>query len=182
MTKFDFSANRQQVEKQYNLGKGEYFKVKDGDNKVRLVSECLPHPGEYKGKPTFKWLCQVVDLTDNKVKPYFMPDGVYKQICSLQTDPDYSFEEVPMPYNINIVTENAGDLTAKYQVRPSPKHLPLTPEQEQAIKDAPTVTDLQKKIRESDAKNAGATTPAQAAEQMTSVDDGLDKIASEIPF
>ncbi len=30
--KFDFNANRQQAEKQYNLGKGEYFKVKSGDN------------------------------------------------------------------------------------------------------------------------------------------------------
>lgn len=183
MTKFDFNANRQQVEKQYNLGKGEYFKVKDGDNKIRLVSECLPHAGEYKGKPTFKWLCQVIDLADGKVKPYFMPDGVYKQILSLQMDEDFAFDEVPMPYNINIVTENAGDLTAKYTVRPSPKRIDLTVEQLKAIEDAPTVADLQKKIRENDSKNAGITTKEEAAEQIvTGMSDEDKALADSIPF
>ena len=105
MSKFDFNANRKSVEKEFNLGKGEYFKVKEGDNKVRLVSACLPHQSEYKGQNTFKWLCQVIDLTDGKVKPYFMPDRIYQNIMSLQLDEDYAFDEVPMPYNINIRAE-----------------------------------------------------------------------------
>ena len=176
MPKFDFNAQRQQVEKQYNLGKGEYFKIKDGANKMRLVSACIPHPGEYKGKPTFKWLCQVLDLTDGKVKPYFMPDKVYKDICSLQMDEDYAFDEVPMPYNINIQAENAGKMEVKYSVIPSPKRLPLTPEQEQAIKDAPSVEEVQAKVRDNDLKNAGATTKEEAAQQIGEVD------VSEIPF
>lgn len=180
MTKVDFNANRQQAEKQYNLGKGEYFKVKNGDNKIRLASECIPHAGEYQGKPTFKWLCQVIDLSDGKVKPYFMPDGVYKQIVSLQMDEDYAFDEVPMPYNINIATENAGELTAKYVVRPSPKRIDLTVEQLKAIEEAPTVQELQKKIRENDTKKdetpAGVVSKAQAASQMEDVN------IDEIPF
>lgn len=171
--KFDFNTNRQQAEKQYNLGKGEYFKVKTGDNKVRLVSECVPHPGEYQGRPTFKWLCQVIDLQDGKVKPYFMPDGVYKQILSLQMDEDYSFDEVPMPYNINISTENAGELTAKYTVRPSPKRVELTQEQLKAIGEAPTVQELQAKIRENDKEKIPAATPISEEDKA---------IADSIPF
>lgn len=167
MTKFDFSANRQQAEKQYNLGKGEYFKVKDGDNKVRLVSTCLPHPSEFQGRPQFKWLCQVIDLSDGKVKPYFMPDRIYQNIMSLQMDEDYAFDEIPMPYNINIRAENAGTKEVKYAVIPSPKRLPLTSEQEQAIKDAPTVEELQQKIRENENKTpAGVVSKAEAAHQM----------------
>lgn len=168
--KFDFSANREQAEKQYSLGKGEYFKVKDGDNKVRLVSACLPHPGEYQGKPNFKWLCQVIDLSDGKVKPYFMPDKIYKAICDLQMDEDYSFDEVPMPYNINIKVENAGKLEAKYSVIPSPKRIDLTVEQLKAIEEAPTVQELQAKIRENDSKKeeppAGVVGKVQAQQQM----------------
>lgn len=181
MTKFDFSATRAVAEKQYNLGKGEYFKVKDGDNKVRLVSECLPHAGEYQGRPTFKWLCQVIDLSDGKVKPYFMPDSVYSQILSLQRDTEegYDFDEVPMPYNINIVTTNAGDKSAKYNVRPSPKRIDLTVEQLKAIEQAPSVQELQKKIRENDAKNAGATTKEEASEQMSDEEKAL---ADSVPF
>lgn len=191
MPKFDFSANRQQAEKQFNLGKGEYFKVKDGDNKIRLVSECLAHPGEYQGKPTFKWLCQVIDLQDknedetlsNKVKPYFMPDGVYQQIMSLQMDTEegYDFDEIPMPYNINIVTTNAGDKSAKYAVRPSPKRVPLTEEQLKTISEAPTVQELQNKIREADTKKdetpAAVVSKAEAAHQM----EGEINV-DEIPF
>ncbi len=150
MTSFNFNTNREQVKKEFNLDKGEYFKPKEGPNKIRLVSECLAHPGEYNGKPTFKWLCQVLDLTDGKVKPYFMPDKIYKDIGNLQLDPDYAFEEVPMPYNINIQTENAGDITVKYTVIPSPKRVPLTPEELAAVEAAPTVQELQKKIREID--------------------------------
>ncbi len=175
MTKFDFNANRTEVEKTYNLGKGEYFKVKEGANKVRLVSACLPHAGEYQGKPTFKWLCQVIDLSDGKVKPYFMPDKVYKDICSLQMDEDYKFDEVPMPYNININAENAGKMEVKYSVIPSPKRIDLTVEQLKTIEEAPTVQELQKKIRENDAEKAGATTKEEAAEQMSSEVD-VDKI------
>lgn len=171
--KFDFNANRQQAEKQYNLGKGEYFKVKTGDNKVRLVSECIPHAGEYNGKPTFKWLCQVIDLLDGKVKPYFMPDGVYKQILSLQLDEDYSFDEVPMPYNINIFTENAGELTAKYTVRPSPKRVELTAEQQIAIKAAPSVQELQAKIWENDKEKVPMATPITQEEK---------DLADSVPF
>ncbi len=83
-----------------------------------------------------------------------------------------------MPYNINVVTENAGDLTAKYTVRPSPKRIELTPEQLQDLKEAPSVQDLQKKIRENDAKNAGATTKEQAADQIEHGTVNVD----EIPF
>ena len=176
MTKFNFQENRQVAEKQYNLGKGEYFKVKDGDNKVRLVSECLPHPGEYQGKPNFKWLCQVLDLADGKVKPYFMPDKIYKYIGSLQLDEDYAFDEIPMPYNINIKAEKAGTLEVKYSVIPSPKRIELTVEQLKAIEAAPTVQDLQKKIRESETPT-GVVTKEEAATEMEETVNPAD-----IPF
>ena len=145
MTNFNFSANREHAETQFNLGKGEYFKPKESDNRVRLVSPYLAHPCEFNGKPNFKWLCQVLDITDEKVKSYFLPDRVYHYIMDLQLDPDYAFEEVLMPYNNNIITENAGEITVKYSVLPSPKRIPLTSEELKAIEAAPNVLDLQLK-------------------------------------
>lgn len=176
MPKFDFNASKQQAEKQYNLGKGEYFKVKDGTNKVRLVSICLPHESVYKGTKTFKWLCQVIDLSDGKVKPYFMPHTVYKQICDLQLDEDYKFDEVPMPYSINIQTTNAGQKEVNYSVIPSPKAVPLTSEQEETIKNAPTIEELQKKIRENETNQSQEIPPAT---QMTPEEE---KMVDNIPF
>jgi hypothetical protein len=180
MTSFDFGQNRQQVEKQFNLGKGEYFKVKEGANKIRLVSKPLPHPGNYKGKETFKWLCQVIDLSDldehgqptNKVKPYFMPHRVYKDIEALQKDPDYAFDEIPMPYNINIQAEHAGSKEVKYTVIPSPKRISLTMEELKAIESAPTVEELQAKIWESE-KNAGVDTGSEQADEIQAIGESI---------
>lgn len=176
---FNFNENREQLEKQYNLDKGQYFKPKEGANKVRLVSACLAHPGEFNGKPTFKWLCQVLDLVDSKIKPYFMPDKIYKDIASLQLDPDYAFEEVPMPYNINIQTENAGKLEVKYSVIPSPKRIPLTEEELKAIASAPSVQELQAKIRESEGK-APAVSEEQKQREHAEIEAEINP--SNIPF
>ncbi len=176
---FNFSQNREQVEKQYSLGKGEYFKPKEGANKIRLVSVCLPHPGDFNGKPTFKWLCQVLDLVDGKVKPYFMPDKIYKDIMSLQLDPDYAFDEVPMPYNINIQTENAGKMEVKYTVIPSPKRIPLTDEELAAIEAAPSIEELQKEIRESEGK-APVVSDEQRQKEHAEIENEINP--SDIPF
>lgn len=61
MTKVNFADARKRAESEGLLGAGSYLKLQEGDNKVRLMSECLEHPGEYQGKPTFKWLCYVLD-------------------------------------------------------------------------------------------------------------------------
>lgn len=175
--KVDFNAALQQAEKQYNLGKGEYFKVKEGTNKIRLVSECLPHESVYKGTKTFKWLCQVIDLSDGKVKPYFMPHSVYKQIRDLQMDDDYKFDEVPMPYSVNIQTTNAGQKEVVYSVIPSPKSVPLTPEQLEAISKAPTVKELQKKVIENQSENQSNEIP-----QSSEMTDEEKKMLDDIPF
>ncbi len=160
--KFNFSATREEAEDKYNLGKGQYFKVKDGSNKIRLVSICLPHSSEYNGQMTFKWLCQVIDRKDNKIKPYFMPDKIYKAILNLQLDPEYVFEEVPMPYDLNIQAVNAGKKEVVYTVIPARTSIPLTDAELEMIKETPTVQEVQAKVRENDIKTQN--TPAQIVE------------------
>jgi hypothetical protein len=84
MTKVNFAASREKAEKEGLLGRGDYLKLVEGDNRTRLMSECLEHPGEYQGKPTFKWLCYVMDRKDGKIKPFFMAHTIYKAIEALQ--------------------------------------------------------------------------------------------------
>jgi hypothetical protein len=43
MAEFNFSKNREVAEKEYNLGKGEYFKPQEGSNRIRL-GQCLSAP------------------------------------------------------------------------------------------------------------------------------------------
>lgn len=175
MTKFSFSTTYQEAEKQYNLGKGEYFKPQEGDNKIRLVSACLPHESIYQGKKQFKFLCQVIDHKDGKVKPYFMPVSVYRMIENLQLSEEYTFDEVPMPYDIMIKAKNAGTIDARYSVVPARKNRDLTQEELQKIAEAPSVQDLQAKVREK--ANDGSVPDSQ------SLDDKPGDIdINEIPF
>lgn len=57
----DFAARMKEAEKAGMLGSGDYLKLKAGANRFRLLSECLPHEGEYQGRKNFKWLCYVLD-------------------------------------------------------------------------------------------------------------------------
>src|SRR5688572_25697757 len=116
MTKVNFSQARKKAEEAGLLGGGAAWKPKEGDNRIRLVSECLEHPGSYNGKKTFKWLCFILDRVDGEVKPYFMPHNIYEQLEKLQMSPDYAFDEVPMPYDITLNAKNAGKLDVVYTV------------------------------------------------------------------
>ncbi len=49
MTKVNFAEGRKKAESEGLLGSGGYLKLQEGENRVRLMSECLEHPGEYKG-------------------------------------------------------------------------------------------------------------------------------------
>lgn len=166
MTKFDFSKTYEDAADKYNLGKGQYFKIQEGKNVVRLVSECLPHESQFKGQTTFKWLCQVLDRKDGKIKPFFMPNTIYRHIQDLQLSDDYSFTEVPMPYDLTINAVGAGDKSVKYTVTPARQNTALTVQEVNSISEAPTVFDLQKKIRENESKDTSET----------------DKIAEDTPF
>lgn len=123
---------------------------------MRLVSICLPHESMYKSKTRFKWLCQVIDRKDGKVKPYFMPIVIYKMIEDLQVSEDYKFDEIPMPYDTTINATNSGTKEVKYTVIPSPKLVPLTPEELKALSEAPAILELQKKIKDNEKEDTAA--------------------------
>lgn len=148
MTKVNFAASRKKAEEAGLLGGGDYFKPKEGDNRIRLVSECLEHPGVYKDKPTFKWLCRVLDRVDGLVKPYFMPNRVYEQFEALQDNPDYAFDEVPMPFDVTLNAKGAGTKEVVYTIVPARTNTPLTAAEQASITEAGSIRDLQKLLNE----------------------------------
>lgn len=149
----DFAARRKQAEDEGLISSGDYLKFKEGPNRFRLMSECLPHPGSYKGTKSFKWLCYVVDRRDGKVKPFFMPHTVYKQIEALQLSEDYTFSEVPMPYDITVNADGAGTKEVKYTVIPAKKEVPVTTAERMELSKAKPIEELQKALKDKQAKN-----------------------------
>lgn len=153
MPTVDFGAQRKAAEASGMLGGGDIYKLKEGDNRIRLASECLPHQNEFKGQKSFKWLCYVIDRRDGKVKPFFMAHKIYKAIEALQTNPDYAFTDVPMPYDLTIHAKNAGTMEVEYTVMPARKEVPLTVAEHDAIAEATPLRELQDKIK---AKQGGS--------------------------
>lgn len=198
---FNVQDTIKRAEAEYGFGKGEYFKVQEGANKIRLLSPCIGYQGSYKGQPNFKFVCWVVDRRDeNKIKLYFMPQTVLDQIGGLQMSEDYAFDEVPMPYDIAIMAKGAGTKEVQYSVVPSPKREPLTSAEQQAFEEKPTIDEVIAKLKEKQAGDPvaqpeasqsgrekfaaaasslpGANTASQPQNQATGEDIGVE----DIPF
>lgn len=149
----NFAQNRQQAEDQGLIGGSDYLKLKEGDSRMRLLSECLPHVDDFKGQRSFKWLCYVIDRRDGKAKVFFMPHRIYKAIEALQVNPDYTFAEVPMPYDLTVTAEGAGTREVKYGLIPARKETPITALEQQEIAKLKPLPELQAALKEKKKKN-----------------------------
>ncbi len=158
--KYSFNDTVELAKKEYGLGKGEYFKPKDGDNRIRVLSAAIPYQSEFKGKSRVQFVCWVIDRADSKIKLYFMPVSILDAIAALQRDEDYAFEEVPMPYDINIKTEGAGDIKVKYNVVPSPKQTPLTEEEKAAFAEMKDIEAVVQNLKQTQNAAPGANPEA----------------------
>lgn len=159
----DFAAAMKEAEKAGMLESGDRFKLREGQNRFRLVTECLAHQGEFQGKKNFKWLCQVLDRADGRIKVFFMPHTIYKQIAALQQSEDYAFFDVPMPYDLTITAKGAGTIEVEYTLMPARRETPLTEEELDLLHAAKPVRDIKKAL---DEKNA-----QQKAEKAQPVSD-----------
>lgn len=152
----DFGAARKAAEAAGLLSSGDYLKLKEGDNRLRLMSACLPHAGEYQKRKTFKWLCYVLDRVDGKVKPFFMPHTIYKKIEALQVNEEYAFTSVPMPYDLNIHAKGAGTKEVEYSLIPARKNTELKPDELSALRAMKNLGELQAALKEKDGKQQPA--------------------------
>jgi hypothetical protein len=177
----DFAGQRKQAEAEGMLGGGGFYKVKEGDNRIRLMSECLPHKSEFQGKPSFKWLCYVLDRRDGEVKAFFMPHKVYKAIEALQVNEDYAFSEVPMPYDLTIHAKKAGTKEVEYTLMPARKETPLTDDELEKLDAAKPLAELKAAIDEKQKKAPASEHATEPAAPMPShIDAPLSD--EDIPF
>ena len=141
-----------QAEKEGQIG-SSVFKPQNGDNRIRIVAGPLPHNDSYTDKKSgkterrFKWLVRIIDRADGQVKPYFMAHTVMKALRTLQEDEEFSFNEMPMPYDVVVKVENAGTRDAEYNVV-ARKETSITTEEQNAIDSLPTLETYQQQLRE----------------------------------
>lgn len=162
MAKVSFGAAREEAEKSGALSSGDRFKITEGANRIRLMSEFIPHTSYFKKNPTapgpgerrFQWFGYVLDRKDGQIKTFFMPHTIHKFIEDLQTNEDWSFDEVPMPYDVTLNATGAGTKEVKYSITPSPKRTPITEAEAEAFIAKKPIREIQAAIYEKQEKNS----------------------------
>lgn len=121
-----FNKDKEEFEK----SSSDWFKFKEGDNKMRILAEPaklfekFKRGVVYKGcdfahEATMKYLTYILDYSDNRIKTAKIPYGVMEQIVGFMTNEDYQFTEFPMPYDITIKATGAGTKEVSYTVMPA---------------------------------------------------------------
>lgn len=151
MAKVDLAATMRQAQESGALGTSS-FKLVNGTNRVRVVQGFLPHQSEFtdaagKSSTTFKWLTRVIDRRTGKVLTFFMGHTIFKQIVAFQQDTESGtdFDQVPLPYDININATGAGTMLAKYTVVPG-KRSELTLDEQFLVSAEDSLEELQEAL------------------------------------
>jgi hypothetical protein len=154
-----FKAQEEEAKKEgiASQGGGDWFKLVEGDNVIRILTEpemffekfkvgiCYTDCG-YEG--TAKFMAFVLDKKDGKVKLAKLPYTVGSTIAEYEQDEDYNFEGFPMPYNVKIKAVGAGTKEVKYTVTPSPKREDVAAEVLTELKKRKPVSEIIKKMKE----------------------------------
>lgn len=139
-----------------------YFKIVEGDNRIQLLTHCASLAQVYEKAAnkyraavegdknvSIKGVCWV--LQDGLIKEAKLPYTVVKAIKALMEDPDYAFEEFPMPRMINIKAKGAGTKEVEYTVLPAPKEIEVSEEILAELRKKPSPEDVVEKIKSKDA-------------------------------
>ena len=209
MTNFNFDNALSQAEKEFaNLGgsKGAYMKIKEGKNRVRILSPLFPYASHFKvgaciGKedcpdckktvkdkdgndkentPSVKFVCHVLDTTDNIIKLAQFPLSIFLALRDLQNDPEWSFNELPMPYDITINAEGAGTTSVKYSVVASPTRSALAPEVTAKLTKIHSPEQFKSAMIEKRKKALGLVTKDIAGAVEYPTDENVE--AGDVPF
>lgn len=175
-----------------NFGGGDWFKFKEGANQVRILTTLEPIPSHYgygycvgkehcpvckeggeDKKPSVKFLCWVLDQSDQQMKLAQFPYIVMKTLQDFQNIPDYTFDVVPMPYDLIINATNAGKKEVEYTIMPARKETPVSEEILKQLAKENTPSEIKASMKKKQLKKLGIEMP----------DDGKPKVAdTSIPY
>lgn len=123
-----------------------FFKLEQGDNKLRLVSSFVTKEVMFDGakKPTTRYCCWVIDRRDGEIRWAELGISIIKQFKKLHDNPDYTFDVIP---KFDITVNRVGEkLNTEYTVLPNRKDTPLTKEEQKKIDELDSPEDFLAKL------------------------------------
>ena len=140
---------------------GDFFNLADGENRIRVLTEMESLTQHFMGegikpvacqgephcehcangkRPNTKVMLYVLDRMDNKIKLAKLPWSIYRELSTLAESSEWGFKNLP-PYDI-IIKKSGKGLQTEYAVSPSRNEDPLSPAQDQELKDKKSIAEI----------------------------------------
>jgi len=116
----------------------DFYTIKEGSNKMRIMTDfvevsTINRKGKYAGlvsadnKPQAEdqvqlkgWAWALIRKNEgDELKIVQFGSRILKQLVAYRNDPDYSFDTMPMPYDIDLKASGAGTKEVSYTVIPA---------------------------------------------------------------
>lgn len=170
---------------------GDFLRLEEGDNKLRIVSEFAPRVTHFKkgactqdencphcntgDKPTYKFLCHVIERKTGLFKIAEFGITIIKQLKQLSVDSEYKFTIIPK-YDINI--KRVGkDKETVYTVVPSREDTAITPEEQKIIDGLKSPAEIVKMLdKNRKTETTSTSSPAPKIEETEEIN------VEDIPF
>lgn len=149
---------------QYGMGGGKrgdgYFNIEEGNKNVcRILTPAVsfvqyfnkaskktaiaygsplgdPRQEDDENTKRVRYATYVIDRSDGKVKLATFSYSVMKAISMLQENPDYQFEDIPMPYDIRITFKKDESPATMYTVTAAANRDSVTPDETKMLEEA----------------------------------------------
>ncbi len=126
--------------KSYVKSSGDFMTLKQGENKVRVVSEFEPFESEFQGKMKTRFMGYVIDRTDGLIKPLTIGSQIFGQLGVLSLSSEYNFDNLP-PYDV-IIKKSGDGIDTEYTVLAARQNTELTEAENLLIKDLKPISDI----------------------------------------
>lgn len=201
---FDLNSQISQAEENFGLGErksSDWYKMIEGLNApIRVLTAMTVFPqhfnpkgysgiclGKEKGCPgckeetniSVKWLCWILDKTDNEIKLFKMPHTIAKMLQAYQNNPEYAFSEAPMPYDIMITTKGVGTKEVDYSVAAARTNTPVEQETLDKMAKLTSVEDIKDRIKHKKSKELGLVTEEPKEETGNTIVYPEDEISPD---
>ena len=202
----DLEKDLQNAREEYgitNSGSPDWFKFKEGSNKLRLLTAgdviaehfkkgvcygvmkgCPHHVADENGNlpqsASVKWMLYIHDLSDDSLKLAKFPLKIMKALKELKADTDWGFADFPMPYSIDVKATNASTKEVEYAVIPNPNKVAVPEEIKEELEKQTAPSEIIQKMKDKQEKNdelngLKAMTPdQQEVDTIEYPDDGDD--------
>lgn len=146
-----------------SVSTGKYFKLIEGPNKCRIVSEPLvvykhfdkqagitevyltEEASKSRPKCARRFMFWVIDRADGALKQAEFGVQIMSQLKDIAIDPEYKVDGPVWPRDISINRKGTGPLDTEYSVLPSPKEVGLTVDEMKLATEAEPLLDVVKK-------------------------------------